>query len=115
MKEIEIPFNKWSEDRLRAGQKICTSRHKKYGEPGDYFYTVGGRFRLQHVMELPLWFVRDYLYKLEGAESPDEFQAVWKSLHRGKFKAQELVWVHFFFNPHKIPSMNESAYSEGSE
>ncbi len=111
-KQIEIPFNKWSDERLRAGQKVCTSRHKRYGDPGDYFYTANGRFRLQHVMELPLWFVKEFLWEAEGAGNPQEFEVVWKSLHRGKFKAQELVWVHFFFNPHKIPSMNESA-SEG--
>ncbi len=112
-KQIEIPFNKWSDGRLRAGQKVCTSRHKRYGDSGDYFYTAGGRFRLQKILELPLWFVRDYLYTLEGAETPEEFQAVWKSLHRGKFKAPELVWVHFFFNPHRIPLMRENIYEEG--
>lgn len=113
MKEIKIPFNKWSENGLLSGQKVCTSRHEQYGEPGDYFYAANGRFRLQLVIELPLWFVKEFLWHQEGAGNPQEFEAVWKSLHRGKFKADENVWTHFFFNPHRIPSMNESAYPEG--
>ncbi len=112
MREIGIPFNKWSDDRLRSGKKTCTSRHKSYGVAGDYFYTAGGRFRLQQVQSFPLWFVKEFLWEAEGAGNPQEFEAIWKSLHRGKFDPWDMVWVHFFFNPHKIPHMNESAYSE---
>ena len=32
MARINIPFNTWSEERLATGQKLATSRNKKYGE-----------------------------------------------------------------------------------
>lgn len=100
MVEIEIPFNEWSRDKLKYG-KICTSRTKRYGREGDTFrvdwedcYAI---YRITHVVRLPLWLVRAYLYKDEGASSAIEFERVWEEIHphRG-FKPDDIVYTHFF-------------------
>jgi hypothetical protein len=100
MTEIEIPFNDWSLDKLKHG-KICTSRTKRYGREGDTFkvdfgdyYTI---YRITHIVRLPLWLVRDYLYKAEGATSSSDFVRVWKKIHpkRG-FVPDDIVYTHFF-------------------
>lgn len=100
MKEIQIPFNKWSAERLSSGQKVCTSRTKKYGEPMDFFVVDGKRYVLMRILELPLWFIVRYLWHQEGASSPEEFVKVWKSIHpRAKIRTDILFYVHFFDNP----------------
>lgn len=80
----KLPFNKWSEERIAAGRKWCTSRSKVYSDP-----------RVQWVTKVPLHIVRDFLYAAEGADSPEEFEQVWRSLHRGHFKEANNVYVHF--------------------
>lgn len=80
----EIPFNKWSLERIRQGKKICTSRSKKWKDRRVYL-----------ILKLPLWIVRDYLWEEEGAYSPEEFEKVWRSIYRGKFDENKIVFVHF--------------------
>ena len=38
--KINIPFNRWSMERLYDGRKCATSRNKKYGVVGDWFEVV---------------------------------------------------------------------------
>jgi hypothetical protein len=102
MVEIEIPFNEWSRDKLKYGKICtCTSRTKRYGYEGDTFRVDFGEYyaiyRLTHVVRLPLWLVRDYLYKAEGATSTSDFVRVWKEIHpkRG-FEPDDIVYTHFF-------------------
>jgi hypothetical protein len=81
----EIPFNKWSLERIKLGRKICTSRTKKWNDKRVYL-----------ILKLPLWIVRKYLYKEEGADSPEEFEKVWRSIHRKRFLDWDKeVFVHF--------------------
>jgi hypothetical protein len=79
-----IPFNKWSLGRIIEGRKICTSRNKIYNDPRVYL-----------ILQLPLCIVRDYLWKEEGADSPEEFEKVWRGIHRGRFEPMKMVYVHF--------------------
>jgi len=99
MKEIKIPFNGWSEERIKDGTKFATSRNKKYGDKGDYFRLDGldWLFTIDFVVKVPLWFVRAWLWKTEGADSPEEFVRVWKQIHprKGWIEEQE-VWYHVF-------------------
>lgn len=83
MKE-EIPFNKWSQQRIAAGKKICTSRTRAWADKRVYL-----------IRKLPLGMVRDHFWQEEGADSPEEFERVWKSIHRGKFDREKMVFVHF--------------------
>lgn len=79
-----LPFNKWSRKRIQQGVKICTSRTRAWRDP-----------RVCLVICLPLWIVKDYLYEEEGANSPEEFEKVWRGIFRGKFEKNRLVYVHF--------------------
>ncbi len=79
-----LPFNKWSKERIRQGRKFCTTRTKSYKDD-----------RVKWIAVLPLGIVRDFLWQVEGADSPEEFVKVWKSIHRGKFEAKRFVYAHF--------------------
>lgn len=79
-----IPFNAWSKERIKQGRKFCTSRTRVYGDK-----------RVKYVFGMKLKDVRDFLWQTEGADSPEEFEKVWRSLFRGKFDPDRMVWVHF--------------------
>jgi len=101
MKKIKIPFNDWSMIKLKHSNKECTSRTKKYGNEGDIFTTDFENFRITyritHILKLPLWIVRDFLYKAEGAESPHIFENVWNEIHPiRRYQPNDMVFVHFF-------------------
>ena len=95
--EIEIPFNDWSKDRIRSGDKFATSRNKKYGEKGDFVRFEDWKLKLMFVVKIPLWFIRAWLYESEGCENSDEFVTVWCKIHprKGWVDNQE-VWYHCF-------------------
>ena len=85
MKDLtRLPFNKWSLGRIAEGRKICTSRNDRYDDPRVYL-----------VLRLPLIVIRDYLWREEGADSPEEFEKVWRGIHRGRFEPLKFVYVHF--------------------
>ncbi len=52
---------------------------------------------LTAITEKPLKEIAEHCYKAEGAESPDEFIQVWKSIHRKKgFVPEQVVFYHEF-------------------
>jgi len=85
----EIPFNEWSREKIRLGNKSCTSRHKRYAKDSLVYYITP---------KLPWWFIRCYLWEDEGAESPDELQQVIEGIYKRKVPDDELFYVHFFRN-----------------
>jgi len=105
---IEIPFNDWSKERLMDQSKKATSRNKKYGKVGDNFivykpknhpdkYTLIAVYEIELIIEIPLWFVAEDLYRSEGAESKEEFVKVWEEIHPRKgYRPFDLVWYHHF-------------------
>ena len=94
---VEIPFNEWSRKRLQAGVKCATTRRFPYGKPGDRFQAVGRWWVLTDVRRIRLEEVAERYYKEEGAESPEEFIEVWKSIHpRAGWTPKRWVWIHFF-------------------
>lgn len=85
-----IPFNKWSFERIRQGRKICTSRTKKYDVEG-----------VTAIEPMLLQAVKEFLWRQEGADSPEEFEQVWRSIHSKRgFKGTDKVYVHWFENPY---------------
>ena len=97
MKFINIPFNAWSKDKLNKVIKCATSRTKQYGEKGNYFMVDGRTYQIEFIVELPLWFVKHFLYETEGCETPDEFEVVWCKIHPVKgFDSSQIVYYHFF-------------------
>jgi len=82
---------------MLSGLKVCTSRSRRFGRPGDTFEAFGADFELRAIGRLSLRHVRDRLYLQEGCESLEEFQRAWSELHPRKgFVPERLVYVHWF-------------------
>jgi len=82
---------------MLSGRKVCTSRNRRSGSPGDLFEAFGADFELRAIEKLPLRHVRDRLYIQEGCESPEDFQRSWNELHPRKgFIPEKAVYVHWF-------------------
>ena len=100
VKRIHIPFNEWSARRLEARKKFCTSRNKRYGQPGQTFVCIR-EYVIIGCAKMPLWMVAKYLWRMEGAVSEADFKYVWSQIHpKTGFVPDQLVWVHFF-QPYK--------------
>jgi len=100
---IEIPFNKWSLERLYDESKCATSRNKKYGNIGDWFEVIfkdkdeSRKYQLIEVTKTKLKSVRDFGWQDEGCNSPEEFVKVWKKIHPRKgWIDNQYVWFHKF-------------------
>lgn len=102
MTEITIPFSDPMEDANRQLIKTCTSRSKRYGNPGDTFRSGGYIFKLLDVIEFRLSFICERLYRLEGFDSPEAFEIAWRSYHQGQFPHDELRWTHFYIPIGKV-------------
>ena len=78
-------FNAWSKARIRNGTKIITSRRVQYhNDPAVY----------RIMPPLPWWFIRRFLYRAEGAGSPDELQRVINRIFRRTVLPDEMFYVH---------------------
>ena len=98
MREIQIPFNNWSRERIHNNTKHATCRYKKYGVSGDMFLVDDTRFILNGVMQIRLDDVIKYgFWADEGCVSPNEFKQIWRMIHpkRG-YHGDDVVWIHFF-------------------
>lgn len=108
--QIKIPFSEEMQGRIWQDMKFCTSRNKKYGEPGDWFSlllaksdkgvwisTIYTHHVLVAVEQLELEEVANHLYWAEGFHSPKDFIRTWNMLHpRKKYGPKQKVWVHWF-------------------
>jgi hypothetical protein len=81
-----IPFNDWSKGRIAKGRKICTSRHKRYPKDPRVAYITP---------KLPFWFIKEYLWGAEGADSPEELQRVVDEIYNRIVPEDEKFYVHF--------------------
>jgi len=81
-----IPFNEWSKIRIAEGRKHCTSRHKRYSKDSRVYYISP---------KLPLWFIKRFLWREEGANSLEELQKVFDSIYKREVLEDELFYVHF--------------------
>ena len=81
-----MKFNKWSLDRIVKGTKLITSRKHTYKDDPH----------IKRLLDVPLswWFIRDYLYTIEGADSPEELQRVINGIFRRVVEDDEMFYVH---------------------
>lgn len=94
---LSFPFAPAWREKMLQGQKICTSRTRPCGQPGDTFFQFGQEFTLTRVEQQPLEFVAVQLYEAEGCRSPREFMAIWRDLHpRRGWDPDQVVFVHHF-------------------
>lgn len=91
----EIPFNDWSQESIDHGWKECTSRHRRYAKDKRVYYITP---------KLPLWFIKKYLWKAEGANSPEELQSVFNGIYKREVPGTEMFYVHFgYFSKEMTP------------
>ena len=77
-------FNEWSQRRRKLGVKQLTSRKESHADDPDVLYEVG---------PLPWGFIRDFLYRGEGAVCPLELQGVINGIFRRVVSDDELFYV----------------------
>lgn len=92
----EMKWSKWSLDRIRDGRKTLTSRTKRFDDDPEVIAVFG---------PLPLWFITKYLYKPEGAESPDELQRKVNQIFRRRVSPDRELFVHVI-DPQKVMEAN---------
>ena len=81
----KIPFNNWSQERIKEGRKFCTSRHTKYEDDP----------RVRYISDAVTWgFIKKYLWQMEGANSPEELQEVIESIYKRKVTDAEPFYFH---------------------
>lgn len=80
-----MKFNAWSKVRIRNGTKRLTSRRENQESDPDVLYVVG---------PMPWKFIKHYLYRAEGAESPEELQRVINQIFRRAVRSYEMFYVH---------------------
>lgn len=80
-----MEFNAWSKRRIKLGIKRLTSRRTDYPRDPDVDYVVG---------PLPWRFIKEFLYRDEGAYSPAELQRVINQIFRREVGPDELFYVH---------------------
>lgn len=92
---IHIPFNTWSQERIKKGVKRATTRTRRYGSPGNTFTAQGKTFNILAITKMKLGEVTEKHYKDEGATTKEEFIEVWKSLHPNKgYNPEQIVYYH---------------------
>lgn len=79
-----LKFTKANQKLINEGKKICTARREIHKDP-----------RVAWTVRAKLIDVKDQLYEMEGYESPEEFEKVWRGIHRGNFDPEKIVHVHF--------------------
>lgn len=84
--KLQIPFNKWSRERINQNRKFATSRHQKY---------LGDK-RVVFISPLLQWhLIKRLFWQIEGADSPEELQKVIESIYKRKVPDTEMFYVHF--------------------
>ena len=81
----KIPFNKWSQERIKQGRKTRTSRHKMY------LYDE----RVISITPKLSWkYIKKHYWKEEGADSPEELQQVIEEIYKRKVPDDEEFYNH---------------------
>lgn len=80
-----MKYNKWSMKRIKEGKKTLTSRRTSHEYDPEVNDVVG---------PLPWYFIRDYLFRDEGAESPEELQGIINQVQRRIVDDDTLFFVH---------------------
>jgi hypothetical protein len=104
MTRIEIPFSDEMAMAALEYRKIATTRSEKKGNPGVWFeikfpepyLDEPGTFRIIDVLAVAISEVQLKYYRLEGFDSPEEFEITWRKLHRGHFTRGKEYYIHFF-------------------
>lgn len=94
MKDISLRFLPRYEDWILSGRKVCTTRMKAKGRPGDTFTVQGRRFELVAVIPIrPI--MAHSLYRAEGYDGANLFVEDLRIIYP-TIRADDILWTHFF-------------------
>jgi len=97
MTEIKIPFLHQFKKQLQDGDKVATTRTKRYGQKGDTFTIFDTRFKIVQIIPTPLSIIAEFFYKPEGFHTPEQFIECWKQIHPRKgYVPDQKVYLHIF-------------------
>lgn len=104
IKEIKFPFQPRFRQDVAMSQKIMSTRPKKLGKAGDYFWVNDGsevetKCVLLATFKLRLWQVAGFLSDAEGFRNQDEFIKTWNDIYpqyNYEQCKQNNFWVHVF-------------------
>ena len=86
----------FKEPMLR-GDKIMTTRSKKYGAVKDVFEAFGQEFIITWVKKLPVGLIANEFYDAEGFDTKEDFIKVWEQIHpKVGYQPERDYWVHLF-------------------
>jgi hypothetical protein len=98
MSEIVVPMTRKNVRMCESGRKIATTRGKPFGGVGDKFTMKGSEYEytVMAVMCMPLEVIQELFYYAEGADSPEEFEKIYRGIYYGRFPAKSMKYLHFF-------------------
>jgi len=118
-RRAKVPFKERFRLPMLSGQKTCTTRPYKIGNPRDEFEAFGVVFEILEVEELPLGQIAKKRYAAEGFESPEEFITFWLKIHpHEKYDPLRTAFSHTFkliSIPTVQPKGSEATPSEPSQ
>lgn len=97
MRKVNIPFHDRFKIAIASGNKIMTTRSKRYGHIGDYFILPETSIRcmIMGVEKMKLGFIVKNFFKEEGFNSEKDFIDFWITIHR-TYEADKEYYLHTF-------------------
>ena len=93
----KIPFWEVFKTPMLRGDKIMTTRSKKYGNKGDKFEAFGHVFEIMMVKKLPIGLIANEFYEEEGFDCKECFIDTWETIHpRVGYQPEREYYVHLF-------------------
>jgi len=96
MPHITLKFCQEMRQAIYEGRKCCTTRTEARGRAGDMFVIGSRNYGIIDVQKNWLGEIRDSLFLQEGFDSPEAFEAFWRTHYRGEFPVEQVCYVHWF-------------------
>ena len=100
--KVEIPFHKRFLIPILSGKKIATTRSRRYGKIGDYFYLKSYegkdsavKIKIISVSRERLGDIAANLYREEGFRNSEEFKEFWLTMH-SEWEPEKKYYLHVF-------------------
>lgn len=108
IKEVEMPFPKNQRKNVAQAQIIASTRLKRIGKAGDYFWVPESDGRTKCVIlanfTIRLWHIAYEFHSAHGYSSSDEFIEAWNKAYP-KYPYERYnqcnFWVHIFSPTHE--------------
>jgi len=95
--KVNIPFWEMFREPMLRGDKIMTTRSRKFGNKGDIFDKFGATFEITLVKKLPVGLVANEFYDAEGFDTKEDFIKIWEKIHpKVGYQPERDYFVHLF-------------------